>query len=106
MANVKNNHDALLNVAGVDIRPGATAAVDDQKLKVWKGGHAATIWIEQGLVSIEEAPKSDAKAEREALFARAKELGLSPAANTSTTKLEEAIDAAEKEAAEKAAAGK
>lgn len=61
MANVKNNHDAALNVAGVDIRPGATAYVDDRKLDAWSTGNAAKIWLEQGLVEVSGSTKKDAK---------------------------------------------
>lgn len=101
MANVTNKHDALLNVAGVDIRPGATVAVDDNQLKFWQQGHAAKIWVDKGLIEVESDKKAaadDKKAEREALFARARELNLTPAANTSSEKLAELIAEAEAKA--------
>lgn len=109
--NVTNKHDALLNVAGVDIRPGATAAVDETDLKTWATGYAAKLWIEGGIVEIggasggaakAEAPASTepaktepARVDRAAYLAKAKELKLDLPANISNTNLAAAVHEAE-----------
>nr|QIG67142.1 hypothetical protein EVB34_037 [Rhizobium phage RHph_TM26] len=50
MVAVTNKHAGPLNIAGVEARPGATVEVPEKKFEAWKGGNAASIWIEQGLV--------------------------------------------------------
>ncbi|QIG74960.1 hypothetical protein EVC13_039 [Rhizobium phage RHph_I65] len=50
MVAVTNKHVGPLVIAGVEVRPGATAEVDDNKFEAWKGGNAAQIWMDQGLV--------------------------------------------------------
>ena len=121
--NVTNKHDALLNVAGVDIRPGATAAVDGKTLEGWKRGHAAKIWLEQELVVIgdksgskvrepkQAAPEGGAgaqnqtegKVDRAAFLARAKELELDLKSNVSNKDLVQAVNEAEAKKAQEAA---
>lgn len=117
--NVTNKHDALLNIAGVDVRPGATAAVDDKALESWKTGNAASLWLEQELVVIGDKsgskakePKSaepkapaggegsgEGKVDRAAYLQKAKDLDLGLPANVSNAKLVEAVNAAEAEKA-------
>lgn len=113
--NVTNNHDALLNVAGVDIRPGATSAVDTKALEGWQTGHAAKLWVEMELVTIGDKsgskakePKAepaktegagDGKVDRAAYLQRAKDLDLGLPANVSNVKLVEAVNEAEAEKA-------
>lgn len=121
--NVTNKHDALLNVAGVDIRPGATAAVDAKALEGWKTGHAAKIWLEQELVVIgdksgskvrepkQPAPEGGAdaqtqtegKVDRAAYLARAKDLDLDLKSNVSNKDLVQAVNEAEAKKAQEAA---
>lgn len=102
--NVKNNHDALLNVAGEDIRPGATVAIEQKALESWAHGNAAKIWIEQKLVEVtgrdgdklrEDDDEGGDKPDRAALLAKAKELGLTLPGNISNAKLAEAVADAE-----------
>lgn len=104
MTNVTNKHTAALNVAGVDIRPGATASVPTENFKKWCNGNAAKIWLSQGIiVADEKAPTAKAKAEpqtdREKLEARATELGVAFDAETSDEDLVNAVAEAEQEAA-------
>ncbi|UQS95079.1 hypothetical protein Pam3_08 [Pseudanabaena phage Pam3] len=112
--NVTNKHDAALDVAGITVRPKATVAVEERDFKTWKTGHAASIWLEQGLIvagktaDAKAEPEtndgegdgsgsgSGAKPDRAALLARAKELKLDLPANISNTKLAEAVAEAEK----------
>ena len=109
--NVTNKHDAALDVAGISVRPKATVAVEERDFNAWKTGHAASIWLEQGLIVTGKAaaakpePETDgddgdddkgAKPDRAALLARAKELKLDLPANISNTKLAEAVAEAEK----------
>lgn len=115
--NVTNKHDAALDVAGITVRPKATVAVEERDFKTWKTGHAASIWLEQGLIvagktaDAKVEPEtgdgdgegdggsgsgSGAKPDRAALLARAKELKLDLPANISNTKLAEAVAEAEK----------
>lgn len=123
--NVTNNHDALLNIAGVDIRPGATAAVDAKTLEGWKTGHAAKIWLEQELVVVgdrsgskvrepkkpaepEGSAGSDgkpAKVDRAAYIARAKELELDLKSNVSNADLVAAVNEAEAKKAQEQTSG-
>ncbi|QIG76487.1 hypothetical protein EVC26_041 [Rhizobium phage RHph_I72] len=50
MVAVTNKHVGPLVIAGVEVRPGATAEVEDKKFEAWKGGNAAQIWMDKGLV--------------------------------------------------------
>lgn len=106
--NVKNNHTSPLFVAGVEINPGAEAAIDEVKLKQWANGNAAKIWMEQGIIT----PGDDFEPEgsdgsdddddetgddRESLIAQANALELEFAKNISTKKLKELIEAKQAE---------
>lgn len=120
--NVKNEHDAVLNVAGVDIRPGTTAAVDAKAFDTWKLGNAASIWLEQGLIvpggksgdKVKEvkapAPeggdaKTEGKVDRAAYLAKAKDLDLGLKANVPNADLVKAVDEAEAKKALESANG-
>lgn len=104
--NVTNNHSGTLNVAGVDISAGGTAAVPEVKLKQWMNGHAAKVWADQGVVTFdgdvsdadEDNDEGGAEPTRDELMARARELGLNPNGNTGTDKLKAMIAEAEEEA--------
>ena len=82
MTKVTNNHDAPLNVAGVDVRPGATVEVDTGKFKKWANGGGAKVWLQQELitadtkVSVKDAKDNDAQTERHQLEGRASTLGI------------------------------
>lgn len=109
--NVTNNHDGVLNVAGVDLRPGATTAVDAKAFDTWKLGNAASIWLEQELITtgaksgskVKEPKPADppakteagGKVDRAAYLAKAKELDLGLKANVSNADLVKAVDEAE-----------
>lgn len=111
--NVTNNHTGVLNVAGVDIRPGATSAVDAKTFGTWKLGNAASIWLDQELIVVGDKsgskikevkakePETDAgkgadgKVDRAAFLARAKELDLGLKANVSNADLVKAVNEAE-----------
>lgn len=107
MARVTNNHNGILHIAGKDVRPGSSAEVDDTLFASWKLGHAASIWLDKSIVTVdgdeeqeeehEEEHEDDTRSEREKLFDRAHELGLNPNANTSTKRLEAMIAEAEEE---------
>ena len=97
---VMNKHNAPLNVAGVDIRPGAAAEVPEDRLEKWANGHAAKTWLKLGLIVPAEALEDDTdddgdddgagddtEAERQKLLAEARELGLNPNVNTGIPKL-------------------
>lgn len=101
---VTNNHTVPLAVAGVDIRPGATAEVSEVEFARWKNGHAAKIWLKEGFISEGEVKKAkepkepaggstdeEKEAERQQLLAEARELGLNPNVNTGIEKLRAAI---------------
>lgn len=105
---VKNNHDGLLNVAGVDIRAGATAEVDDEAFELWSNSFAAKTWMKLGVIAPAEKAAKDADDDkkgdggspeptRDELFAQARELGLNPNGNTSNAKLAEMIAEASKD---------
>lgn len=92
MPNVKNNHKAALNVAGVDIRPGATAAVDDGRFDKWKNGNAAKIWLDQKLITTDsKAVKDDGGDDRAKLASRASALGVNFSGDTSDEDLSKAV---------------
>ncbi len=101
-------YDGILQVAGVEVRKGATVEVDSDDYKSWKEGHAAKIWLKEGLIKEGGAAKVEktegdggaaqtdeekAEAERQALLIEARELGLNPNTNTGTDKLKEQISA-------------
>lgn len=99
---VTNKHDAPLNVAGTDIRPGATVDIDAGKYNKWALGNAAKLWIKAGIIvagepaaKAEPAPKEPEggkePTEREQLMAEAKELGLNPNATISNVNLKKMI---------------
>lgn len=104
---VTNKHKGTLVVAGVTIRPGASAEVDDKRLRQWANGNAAKVWMEQGLIvpdGVERDEDDDHgggsdPSEREQLMARAEGLGLTPARNIGLSKLRRMVAAAEKKAA-------
>lgn len=129
--NVKNNHNARLDIAGVEARPGATVAVPLRDFESWKLGHAAKTWLEDGLVeevSNAEAVKvekkaakanaetggegsgaqtgTDGRVDRAAYLAKAKELDLGLKANVSNADLVKAVNEAEaKKALDEAGSG-
>ena len=106
MTKVTNNHDAALNVAGVDVRPGATVEVDKGAFEKWTNGHAAKTWLKQGIISADtkvdlgkaKEPNGDLN-DRQKLEARATELGIAFTADTSDEDLTNALAEAEQEAA-------
>lgn len=98
MTKVTNNHSAPLNVAGVDVRPGATVEVDKGAFDKWTNGHAAKQWLKQGIISADtKVDTSKAKepnttlTERQMLEARAAELGIAFTADMSDEDLTNAI---------------
>ena len=103
MTKVTNHHTAGLNIAGVDIRPGATASVPSEDFKKWCMGNAAKIWLGQGIISADDKPAQAAApatdpTERQQLEAQATELGVAFEADTSDEDLVNAIAEAEQEA--------
>lgn len=71
MKNVKNNHDAPLNVGGVVIRAGGVAGVSPEALKVAMGSNGVKQWLKLGIIEIEDdadeaEAKKTAKAEKAA----------------------------------------
>lgn len=105
MTKVTNNHDAPLNVAGVEVRPGATVEVDKGAFDKWTNGHAAKQWLKQEIITtdakvdVSKAPEPTAATEREQLQARADELGIAYSADTSDEDLTNAVAEAEETAA-------
>lgn len=106
MTKVTNNHFAALNVAGVDVRPGATVEVDKGAFEKWTNGNAAKQWLKQGIISADtKVDTSKAKdpnpslTDRQKLEARASELGIAFTAETSDEDLTNAVAEAEQEAA-------
>lgn len=111
--NVKNNHTSTLSVAGVEISPGAEAAVEEVKLKQWANGNAAKIWMEQGIITPGEGFDPDAsdneddgeggeggesgEDDRDSLVAQATALGLEFAPNLGVKKLKALIEAKQAE---------
>lgn len=98
MTKVTNNHSAPLNVAGVDVRPGAAVEVDKGAFDKWTNGHAAKQWLKQGIISADtKVDTSKTKepnttlTERQKLEARAAELGIAFTADTSDEDLTNAI---------------
>lgn len=100
MAKVTNNHNGIISVAGVDIRPGATVEIADKDYNNWSGRGTAKAWLKAGIVSVEGAKVKAAPAgdkepkeptEREALEAQAAALGLDFSGETSDEDLLNAI---------------
>lgn len=107
---VTNKHDAALNVAGVDIRPKASANVTDDAFNGWKRGNAAKQWLKLGLIVAEDddvkpgdqkAPEKPAETDKKGpakpgdekadLIAQAKAKGLNPNATMSVETLKKMI---------------
>lgn len=108
MTKIRNNYQGTVNVAGVDIRPGATVFVTDKQFDAWRRGATAKNWVDQKIISVldDEASASEGdesgflgdnkpKDEKTRLLERARELGLNPNANTGVPKLEKMIAEAE-----------
>jgi len=91
MIKVKNMHVGPLVVAGVQIGPGRTAAVDETAFRNWSIGAGAKAWLKAGIIAKAEEPEKDRRKE---LMAEAKALGLKPAGNTGEAKLEAMIEEA------------
>lgn len=106
MTKVTNKHDGLLNIAGVDVRPGATVEVGDKEFKTWANGNAAKTWLKNGIVvadakvSVKDVKGNDAQTERQQLEGRASGLGLAYDAETSDEDLLNAILEAEQNQAQ------
>lgn len=103
MTKVTNNYTGLLNVAGTEVRPGATVEVDKGAFDKWSLGNAAKLWLKQGLVTADtKAPAAkDAKTnltDREQLEARATGHGISFTAETSDEDLLNAVLEADEKA--------
>lgn len=101
MTKVTNNHDAPLNVAGVDVRPGATVEVDTGKFKKWANGGGAKVWLQQELITADtksKAAPADPQTERQKLEAQAAGLGIAFDAETSDEDLTNAISEAQEAA--------
>ena len=121
MSKVTNKHDAPLNIAGVDVRPGASVEIDDTALKNWANGNAAKLWLKAGLVEttakLDTSPRKPTKTTtktvengnsgggvqvneaRLALEGKAAALGIDFSAETSDEDLTNAVAEAEQEAA-------
>lgn len=104
MTKVTNNHDGMINVAGTDIRPGATVAIPDDVFKKWTNGNAAKQWLKAGVVTsdskVDEEVKKvkDPVTDREKLEAQAAALGIAFSSDTSDEDLGNAIAEATEEA--------
>lgn len=98
MTSVTNKHTGMLNVAGTDIRPGATVEIKDDVFKKWTNGNAAKQWLKAGVVVADtkvdlkkdETP-DDTLTERQRLEGRAAALGIDYTAETSDDDLLNAI---------------
>lgn len=51
MENVTNNHDATLNVAGVEIAPGVTVAIPKAKMDVARNSNGVKQWLLLGIIT-------------------------------------------------------
>lgn len=120
MSKVTNKHEGILNVAGVEVRPGKTVEVDETALRQWANGNAAKQWIKGGLIEtdakldtkprerkstttvtntvVQTAPTGGNEA-RIALEGKAAALGIDFTAETSDEDLTNAVAEAEQEAA-------
>lgn len=123
MSKVTNKHDGILNVAGVEVRPGKTVEVDDTALKLWVNGNGAKQWLKAGIIEIDNlkldtSPRkptkttttvvengqqsgggNEAATARLALEGKAAGLGIDFTAETSDEDLTNAVAEAEQEAA-------
>lgn len=103
MTKVTNNHTGLLNVAGTEVRPGATVEVDKGAFDKWTHGNAAKLWLAQGLVTTDAkaapaAKSKDNQTDREQLEARATGHGIAFTAETSDEDLLNAVLEADEKA--------
>lgn len=57
MTNVTNHHNGMLNVAGIDVRPGATVWVDNGAFDKWSLGNGAKIWLNLKLITSDSKVK-------------------------------------------------
>lgn len=64
---VTNNHDGVLYIAGAAVRPKKTIAVDDKLFASWSTGHAAKIWIDRNIVTVEKVDSTQKFVLEEAL---------------------------------------
>lgn len=105
MTKVTNNHSAPLNVAGIDVRPGASVAVPDDAFKKWSHGNAAKHWLKEKIITADaKVDVDDVKpvgvelTERQKLEARANALGIAFTSDTSDDDLGNAIAEAQEQA--------
>lgn len=96
MTKVTNNYTGLLNVAGTEVRPGATVEVDKGAFDKWALGNAAKTWLKQGVVTADTkvAAAKDAKTnltDREQMEARATGYGIAFTPETSDEDLLNAV---------------
>lgn len=99
---ITNNHHSPLNIAGVEVRPGATADVPEGAFKAWSRGNAAQVWMKQGIITPgdESASDEETQDERADLEAVAASLGITDPAQLTDEELAAAIAAAEKKASQ------
>ena len=106
--NVTNCHDAPLSIGGVTIGPGRTARVE--RWESVSRSNAVRIWVEQGLIDVEDLPEPEAKLpelpglpglpsddendRKEAIIAQLAELGVEKTKRTSLENLEKALEEA------------
>lgn len=105
MTKVTNNHNAPLNVAGVDVRPGATVEVPDTAFKNWSHGNAAKHWLKEKIITSstkvdvsDVKPAGDDLTERQKLEAQADALGIAFTPQTSDDDLVNALTEAQEQA--------
>lgn len=97
MTKVTNKHDGLINVAGIDVRPGATVQVPDDAFKKWSHGNAAKQWLKAGVVhadtkvDLKDVPAASEADESAALRAKATALGISFSDETTDEDLANAV---------------
>ena len=63
MTNVTNKYTGMLNVAGVDVRPGATVKVDDKAFQMWRNSNGAKQWLKSGVIVTDDKEPSKKKEE-------------------------------------------
>ena len=105
MTKVTNNHSAPLNVAGIDVRPGASVAVPDDAFKKWSHGNAAKQWLKAKIITADAKvdvsdvkPAGDDLTERQKLEAQADALGIAFTPETSDDDLVNALTEAQEQA--------
>ncbi len=102
MTNVTNHHNGMLNVAGTDVRPGATVWVDDGAFDKWSLGNGAKIWLNLKLITsdskVKVTPAKVDLTEREQLELKAVGHSIAFTAETSDEDLLNAILEAEEAA--------